>query len=176
MPLYQLEIEKYYNGEYWVNRYMLTGATLSAMGSPAASILNAERAITDNRILFTKMNIRTAAVGDDEYTTVPVNLMGGSSNPTIDLMPLFVVLRVDFAAAVGRPSRKYIRGSLIESSVTGMSVNSAIVTAYNTNYASVVAAVAEFCDVDGDDIISGAVNPNVGMRQLRRGSKKTVTP
>lgn len=176
MPLFQLEIEKVYNGEYWVNRYMLTAATLSGTGSPAAAILNAERAIHDDRILFTKFNVRTAAAGDDSYITVPVNLMGNFAANGFDLMPLFAVVRVDFAAATGRPSRKYLRGVAKENQVDGFTFASNVVTSWQTSYANVVAAVTEFCDVDGDDIVSGAVSPKIGMRQLRRGSKKTVTP
>lgn len=176
MALYQLEIEKVYNGEFWVNRYMLDVADLAAAASPSNAIMAAERAVTDDRITFTKYNVRTATVGDDVYATVPVNLPGLSANAGADLMPLFAVVRVDFAAAVGRPSRKYLRGCLKENHTDGFTILSNVVTFFQSNYATVVAGVAAFCDVDGDDITSGAVSPRVGMRQLRRGSKKKNIP
>lgn len=171
----ELEIEKVYNGEYWVNHYYLNSADLSAAGSPAAAILNAERAFHDSRITFTKFTVRTTADLDYVYTTVPVNLPGLSGAGASDLMPLFVVMRVDMGATAGPPSRKYYRGVLKEDAVTGMQINSAFISGTATAVAA-LAAVTALCDPQGDDIITALINPNVGMRQLRRGSKKKVIP
>ena len=126
MPaLSEVEIEKLYNGEYWVNRYHLSVGIADAL-APAQAILAAERTVTDSRIIFTKMNVRTTAVGDEQYFTQAVNQMGLANNSAADLLPLFNVVRVDFSAIIGRPSRKYLRGLLIEPATSAF----AIITQY----------------------------------------------
>jgi hypothetical protein len=45
-------------------------------------------------------------------------------------------------------------------------------TNINTNYAQGLVDLLGFVDVDGQEITSGSVYPFVGMRQLRRGSKR----
>ncbi len=166
-------IEKRLGAESWVNVYHLAPAIGSA-ASAAADILAAERAVTCSNVLFTKMSLRTVVEDDEVYTTSPINLFGlygGGTN-----IPLFNVVRVDFQASTGRPSRKYLRGLLNRDDLGITALNGDTVTRVQTNYAAVVAAIADFVDVDGDDILAGAVWPDVGIRQLRRGSKKKPTP
>ena len=170
-----LEIEKLYGAEYWVNRYFLS-TNIGDSGAVAPEVLALERSITDNRITFTKMSLRTIAEGDDVYATVPINLPGLKDWGGSDLLSLFNVVRVDFAAAVGRPSRKYLRGVLGEASTLAFNITDAVIATINTSYATPMAAIAAFCDAQGEDIISGACARAVGMRQLRRGSKKKVIP
>lgn len=171
---FQVEIEKVFQGEFWVNRYFVNAASLGDAQLVGSHIVAAERVITSNRITFTKMSTRTTTRGDYVYTTSVLNLLGLRNFS--DVMPLFVVARVDFQAAAGRPSRKYLRGVLMESDVDVMTVSAARVTAINTDYAQVLAALAGFVDVDNDDIVGGACSPITGMRQLRRGSKKRRIP
>lgn len=170
-----IEIEKVLNGEYWVNRYFCSEA-IGAADNTANAILNAERQIHFAPVTFTKMSLRTVTEGDEVYATAPINLPGLADLMGGQIMPLFVVARVDFQAQVGRPSRKYLRGVLDEAQVTTFDIGAPRVASINGNYASVVAALAGFCDIDGDDIIAGSVSPKVGMRQLRRGSKKKSVP
>lgn len=173
--MWRLTIEKMYQAEYWTNVYWLD-ADVSVASSAAQSILAAERAITLNDVLFTKMRLDDALVGTDVYTTTVLNVFGQSTANAATKLPLFNVLRVDFAAAQGRPSRKYLRGVLTEDVISFNTIAPATLTFYDTNYSTPVANVAGFLDVDEQEIISGAAVPFVGMRQLRRGSKKPVTP
>lgn len=168
-----VEIEKMYQEEYWVNRYFVTGTVPSDGVGPANNILAAERAITDSRVVFTKYAVRTTLEGDFNFATVPVNAMGTISNGADPLLPLFNVLRVDFQAAIGRPSRKYLRGVLTEGAIAFMDIGSGHMTSFQTNYATVMAAIPEYVDAQGQELIAGVVYPKVGMRQLRRGSKKS---
>lgn len=180
MPLpvtapWQCEIEKYHNGEYWVNRYYLNSDSLLAAAQIGEQILNAERMVHRAPITFTKYSVRSTAKLDYIYQTVPVNQPGLAAAGT-DLMPLFVVARCDFTVHGSRPSRKYLRGFLLEGDVTGMTINASVVEYVNTNYVNPIAALAGFVDPQNADVYGGSCSPVTGMRQLRRGSKKKRTP
>lgn len=169
---YQVEIEKYYNGEYWINRYFVNGASLDDAVSAGAQIYAIERPLHGSNITFTKMAVRTTAQGDFVYQTTVLNTMGTNANSGSEMMPLFVVLRVDLGVAGSKPSRKYYRGVLRENDVSAMTITST--SGFNT-IVGALANVAALCDPQGQDIITAVCSPNVGMRQLRRGSKKKTT-
>lgn len=175
LPGCRLTIEKMYQGEYWTNVYYLAG-DIGASGSDAADIIAAEQAIHMNTVLFTKARLDDNTEDTDVFATITINEFGARDPSGVQMLPLFNVLRVDFSAGGGRPSRKYLRGCLVETFVNFNTIESAQVTFFDTNYADVVSAVASYVDVDGDPISAGTVYPFVGMRQLRRGSKKKTTP
>jgi hypothetical protein len=175
IPATRLTIEKMYQNEYWTNVYYLS-TELGSSASAANAIVAAERYATLTPVLFTKYRLDDNTEDTDVYGTVPLNLFGLNTLGSGQMLALFNVLRVDFAAGVGRPSRKYYRGMLQEAVVNFNAIDSAVVADFQTNVAGVIAAVSAYVDVDGDDITNGTVYPFVGMRQLRRGSKKTVTP
>lgn len=159
-------------GEYWTNIYWHPGS-LAEAGVAAAAIAEAERSRTWNGVTFTKWRVDDGVQNTDNFATTIMNTLGEIVMP--DPMPLFVVARIDFTVAGnGRPSRKYLRAVLDEAKVSGMKI-SADAVANLTAYAGEVGSTG-VCDVDGQDIVGGACNPNVGMRQLRRGSKKKATP
>jgi hypothetical protein len=172
---FMFEIEKYYNGEYWVNRYFSDAADLAGAGGVAMAVVALERAITLPIVTFTKVSVRTTALADEVYTTLPVNLLG-TLNQAGDPLPLFNVVRVDIGASVGRPSRKYLRGVLEEQITLGMKITTAMITLINNTYCTPLAQLAGLCDEDGNNFISASVKPEIGMRQLRRGSKKKPIP
>lgn len=174
MPaLTTVTIEKVYNGEYWVNVYYLSVAIADA-SVPANAIVAAERAVTSNQVVFSKMSLRTTAVGDEVYATAPLNLNGLA--PQAVNVPLFNVARIDFQAQVGRPSRKYLRCVFSTGHLSALNLSAERVGELNSLYAVPVAAITAYCDIDGDELIAGACSPIIGNRQLRRGSKKKVTP
>ena len=175
LPGTRLTIEKMYQNEYWTNVYFLAGS-IGDSASTAASILGAEMAITSDDVLFTKMRLDDNTPDTEVYASSPINLFGLYDLGASQMLPLFNVVRVDFAAGTGRPSRKYLRGILSESDVNFNSILSGMVSTIQTNYATVLAGLAGYVDIDGDEIATGVVHPFVGMRQLRRGSKKKTTP
>lgn len=175
LPGTRLTIEKMYQGEYWTNVYFLAGS-IGDSASAAADILAAERAITLDSVLFTKMRLDDNTEDTEVYASTPINLFGLNANVGAQVLPLFNVLRVDFAAGTGRPSRKYLRGVLSENNINFNTIDAVTVSTFQTLYADVVASLPNFVDVDGDNITAGVVHPFVGMRQLRRGSKKKTTP
>lgn len=175
MPM-RLTVEKEYQGEFWTNVYWLNVANPPAGNAAAEAVVNAERSTLDNRCIITRYRIDDAVPLTDNYHTVVLNVTGASANATIELMPLFSVVRVDLTVAGSRPSRKYFRGYLLESIVEGpFNISASAITSFQTNLADALAAIPELCDVDGQDVVGAKVWPKVAMRQLRRGSKKKVT-
>lgn len=171
----EFTIEKLYQGEYWVNRYYLTG-TIGAADAGMGDILDVERAIHMSSVTFTKMTVRTTAELDYVYATIPLNVPGlGTAAADSLMLPLYNTMRVDLGATAGRASRKYYRGVLYEGVTGATTLDATFVTSMNTAVAALL-TVDILCDPQGDALISAKVFPAAQMRQLRRGSKKKLVP
>lgn len=168
---FQCEIEKFFNGEYWVNRYFLEAADLAAAATITNSIIAAERAVTLTPVQFTKATTRTTVQGDYNFITTIINGTGQRAAST-DMVALYMTVRVDFQAAAGRPSRKYLRGVLQESDVSWNEITTALQSTVNTSYANVLAGLTGYVDGQGTELIAGGAQLKHSNRQLRRGSKK----
>jgi hypothetical protein len=167
------DIEKMYQGEYWTNRYVIAAASLAAAVTAASTLVEAERLVTTNGVLFTKFRVSDTDPATDIYQVTNSNLFGLASTGGSQLLPLFNVVRVDFSTqGGGRPSRKYLRGILTEGDIDFNALVGARVTAIQNNYVNQCLAVPQFVDVDQQSFSVGSVYPFVGMRQLRRGSKR----
>lgn len=175
MPLFKVDIEKLYQTEYWTNVYYVEADDVASAHVVGAEIAEIERQITDTDVTFTKYRTSDVLPLTDVFITTPLNVPGLRANDAV-LLPLFNVLRADLQTAIGRPSRKYLRGVLTEDSIAFNDVIPAMVTAMNTLYAEPLEGVEELRDVDGQTIDNVTINPKVGMRQLRRGSRRSVTP
>jgi hypothetical protein len=177
MPVFRLQIEKFHSNanEYWVNRYFLNAASLADATLASNGIVDAEKALYMPEITITKSHVDDNAPNTSVFETVIRNLPGTRANVAADRMPLFVVVRVDFTVAGGgRPSRKYLRGILNEGEVSFTTLAAGVVTLVDQYAANVAASGA--CDPQGQDIIAGVTWKAPAMRQLRRGSKKKLTP
>ena len=180
VAVYQIDIEKSYlpsTGSlvYWTNVYHVEAASLSAASTSGANIATIEKAVHQTTVNYTKMRVRPYGVPGNVGTIVP--LTGTGARTAVDSLPLFNVWRVDFAVAVGRPNRKYLRGPIAEgdqaSGLISPSITSTILT---TNYINPLLALGVLVDTQGNSVTSGNAWPYVGMRQLRRGSKRKTTP
>lgn len=162
-------------GRNWVNRYLAEVADGSAAQTVANAIVAAERQFHHESVLFTNARVDDNIPNTDIYDTFAINQFGTLSS-TAELMPLFVVLRVAFnTEGSGRPSMKYYRGCLLENNVNGMTVASAEITAVQGILNPLITA-QPLVDVDGQAWVNAEPSPVTGMRQLRRGSKKKITP
>lgn len=172
----RVTIEKHYAlaGEYWTNVYFHGGNDFAAAAQFANGVVAAERALYHSGITITKYRIDDNVENTDNFVTVPLNV-SGTRAATSDPLPLFATGRVDFAAGTGRPSRKYIRGLLQENDTAAFKLTNSALAELQA-YGSAVVAAGDYVDVDGQDISSAAASPDIAMRQLRRGSKKKVTP
>lgn len=161
--------------EYWTNVYWCDSATLQDAATTAAAIVAIEQQMLLPACVLTKYRVDDAQPLTDVFVTTPVNLTG-QSGATGEALPLFNVARFDFSATAGRPSRKYYRGVLTEAWTDAFGVLNATALTSLQSWADQLAAVANYVDVDGEALTAGTVFPRVGMRQLRRGSKKKLTP
>lgn len=175
MPLYQVDIEKLYRGEYWTNRYVLNAASIDEAHAVGGNIVAYERAIHLATVDFTKYRTSDFVKGNDLYIVGTLGLKGQALTTT-DYLPLFCCCRVDFSVGYGRPSRKYLRLPLEEANQNDGGLVAAFRDSVNTKYIQPLVALAAFVDVDGQKLVSGSVFPQVAMRQLRRGSKRKLQP
>lgn len=177
MP-WRVTIEKYLAvaGEYWTNVYFLDASNQAEAETAAANLTSMERQFHAAPVLFTKWRVDDGQPNTDVYKTQAVNLNGSRDNGLVELMPLFVCCRVDISVAGGgRPSRKYYRGVLLESDVNGMTINGSFIL-NSVATAFIGAPLGDIADPDNQAAVSASVSPIVAMRQLRRGSKKKLTP
>jgi hypothetical protein len=179
MPIYQVDIEKSFlpaagNTIYWTNVYHVSAADLASALLAGANIVTLEKTIHSTLTSFTKLRAQASAPAAPSGTVVP--LTGTGARATATYMPLFNVFRIDFSVGSGRPSRKFIRGPLAIGDNSNGNVLPATVTTITTSYINPLVGLGNVCDPQGQGLVSGAVFPTVGMRQLRRGSKRKVTP
>lgn len=174
MALYKIDIEKSMEGEFWTNRYLVNESDLSGAALHVATLVQAEQVFHGTAVLFTKARVSDMQPDSDTYTTLPLNLSGGQADEGV-FIPLFNVVRVDLGVLVGRPSRKFYRGVLRESHISFNTVYAPLAVLIQTTLMSMIQSVP-VCDPDLQLIQSVAVSPNVGMRQLRRGSRRRATP
>jgi hypothetical protein len=175
MPWWQIDIQKQLNTEYWTNVYHCASASQAAAKIVAEEIIILERQM--HRQVVTFVSYRVAPYpGPSEGTIIPIG-QPGLLTGTLHL-PLFNVLRVDFPAPVGRPSRKYYRLPIGEDDQTDGNINEATRLTFQSYVDDFFTTVASdsLIDVDGQVLSSGRVMKAVGMRQLRRGSRRRLLP
>lgn len=181
MPIFQVDIEKNYISNYWTNRYLLQAATISDARAAGMQIVDAERTFHKSWITFTKYRTRTVIEGDDAFITTPLNL-AGTWDVAGDAWPLFNVVRVDLPTnGLGRPSRKYYRCGLSDGNVNNAGVLAPdTVSLFTLTLSDLIEVLNSssslWVDPDNQIINSAVVFPQVGMRQLRRGSRRKTQP
>lgn len=175
MPIFKVDIEKQLGTEFWTNVYYVDTASLTDAHTVGAEIVVAERSIHRNDVLFTKYRTSDMVPGTDQFITEPLNVYGALAVASPHLA-LFNVLRVDLGVGIGRPSRKYLRGVLLEGDVSFNDIEAGSLALFQTDYADDLELIEELVDIDGQPIIDCTVYPKVAMRQLRRGSRRSTTP
>jgi len=174
-PLWQVDIQKRLGTEYWTNIYHCGRSNLAAAQAFADTIVVMERQLHMTDVVFVSYRV-SPFPGPSEGTVTPLGVFGLQTQA--DYLPLFNVLRVDFPVTSGRPSRKYYRMPMAEAN----QVNGALTPAALTGFQAIVEPfitdpnASGWCDIDGQLITGIRIAPNVGMRQLRRGSKRRLQP
>lgn len=179
MSVYQIDIEKSFSPTtgttvYWTNVYHVDVTDSAAAVTAGNSIVTLEKTIHSTLTTFTKMRTRQAGIPGAPGVITPLTGAGGRT--TTGPLPLFNVFRIDFGVSGGRPSRKYIRGPLAGADNSSGAVSSGTITTIMNSYATPLLNMNVLCDPQGQAFVNAVVHPYVGMRQLRRGSKRKVTP
>jgi hypothetical protein len=174
MALFKLDIEKRWLGEFWTNRYILQGESITELIPSAEEIVAAEKAIHLSVVTFTKYRISDSDPSTSTFVIVPINDVGDRNAGSAGL-PAFNCVRVDFPAGFGRPSRKYLRLPLQSAEVSNNDIAIGLISLVNTQYGAVLGDLVTFVDVDGETLGTGVAQQQVAMRQLRRGSKRRQT-
>lgn len=179
MPVYQIDIEKSLQPtagvtNYWTNVYYTNAASEAAAITTGQSVVTLEKQIHANNVTFTKM--RTRLVSDLAQTGTVTVLTGTGARTASEYLPLFNVVRIDFGVASGRPNRKYLRLPVLEGDTTSALLTSAMKTLVANSYSTPLINTNAITDKSGQPILTAAIADAVGMRQMRRGSKRKVTP
>lgn len=175
MPTYKLDIQYVYETEYWTNKLYIIEPDIE-------SAVNALQALTDvlktgvqNSVTIDKGRITPFPYLRNTYRDVQLNKAGtgGTAAPA----PLFNVVRWEFSRAYGRAISHYFRGGVTPSNI---GTDQKFTDAAHTFNDDLVLALFEtgpvICDKIGDPYTRATTDIRVGMRQLRRGSKRKKTP
>lgn len=178
MPLYSVDIQKKQGTEYWTNRYILNDASLGAASVSMLEIAQCEVQIHTQNVVIDRGRVRPLAPGGDNFIIVPYGYDGGYDGGSLSSqLPLFNVVRVDLEVSEGRPSRKYYRVGLTDGMVNGSTINETYRAFVDTQVEQMRTDLAgKLVDVDGQGINGATVFATVAMRQLRRGSRRRLTP
>ena len=175
MPHFQIDVEKQLGQEFWTNVYHVTAADMADAISHGSDIVEIEQTVHTSDVNFTKFRASTMTEGDFVFATVPINEPG--TNSTGPYLALFNVVRVDFGIeGFGRPCRKYLRCPILETQQTDGLLEDAMVTFINENYADLIVGLGFVENPHAVAFINGSTSKIVGMRQLRRGSKRRLAP
>jgi hypothetical protein len=180
MPTYQVDIEKSTfnsagNTVFWTNVYHVQAADQATAVTRGNSIVTIEKTIHSVNVNYTKMRVRNVLEDGMSGTIVPLTGTGGRTTPA-DYLPMYCTVRVDFSKATGRPNRKYLRTFIGEADQQNGTLLATYQTFITTNFTSPIVALGYVCDEAGRVVTVGATQNLVQMRQMRRGSKRKVTP
>ena len=179
MATFQVDIQKFWQNEYWTNVYFIKDfPDLLGASAVAADLVQMERQFHFDVVTFSAVRTSTITPGDFQYVTTQPNEPGLVNSTGNDFLPLFNVVRVDLTdAGFKRPERKYYRCPVPESWNSGGNL---AVEGENTVEGAINGFIIEnpgvLCGPNGEDILEANAYPRVGMRQLRRGSKRKATP
>lgn len=175
MSLWKVDIQKVIGTEYWTNVYHVEADNLADAKTIGDQIVVLEKAGHTENVQFNRMRVSDVAPDTDAYVTVPLTGQGSLANAG-EILPLWNVVRVDFFTTVGRPSRKFLRGIVQEGYSNGTVITGGLRDTIQNQYATPLANLLGVVDVDGQPIEGGQVFATIGMRQLRRGSKRRLNP
>lgn len=176
MALFNVQIQKFLFNEYWINRYIVNADDIGLAADVADDIVEVERSLHIVGVDFTSYRVSDNIPDNDQFIVKQLGVLGTRPSGGGQLMPLFCCFRVDFSVGIGRPSRKYLRGCMLESDQDAGTVIAGSVASVNTLYTTPMLTIGNYVDVDGQAFVAGACNTKVGMHQLRRGSRRRTTP
>lgn len=182
MAIFKVDVQKVDSvNNFWTNTYLLEAASLDeAHSSAVIHIAGGEQDIHASFITIDKVRTSTITPNDLVFRSQALNL-AGTLTTSGNALALFNVVRVELPVAEGRPSRKYYRCGLGGGNMAaGYKWDGGVVTAIESSIAdfktALTTAGTPWVDPQGEIITTIVALEKVGMRQLRRGSKRPTTP
>jgi hypothetical protein len=174
MAVWQVDIQKQLGTEYWTNVYHVNVPSQAAAVTEAQTIIYAERQLSMDNVTFVNYRVRPFPAGGTPGTVYPIGQAGLSASA--DYLPLWNTVNVIFTVGQGRPSRKYLKLPIPEVAQSNGIISSTYLASWGTAYSAALEGMANLCDSQGNPFLDVGILVNVGMRQLRRGSKRKLLP
>lgn len=174
MALYQVVIQKSLGTEFWVNDYTVDASSADGARVKGLQIADLEKVIHHNDVLFTSMRVRLNINLGEQGTVYTLSFHGTGGD--YGYAPLFNVARIDMSPTLGRPGRKYLRLPCPTASIVGGRWAQSSLDSINDAYCIPLQNLGGIVKPNGQVITVIRMNSVVGMRQLRRGSKRRLEP
>lgn len=175
MAIYQIDVQGVLGTEYFTNVWHVNASGYAqALGwADAIAEVTADQSHAD--VVIDKARVALYPLNGGQGTVRSYALQGGQGN--YDYLPLWNVVRIDYQPALGRPSRKYMRFPVNEGVQVKGVLSAGQVAAYQAGFVNGIGQqVTGLCDIHGQPFVDARVFATVGMRQLRRGSKRRTQP
>lgn len=172
MPIYQVDIQTKAGGIFVSNVYHVAAADLPAARTAGLYIAHTQATLVPTFWSIDHMRISTPAPNDGLFISIPLAIPGTRSGAGVQLPP-FCRYRVDFEQGFKRPCRKFIIG-VLEGDTEGDDLTQSAIDFVQTNYVNPLFtnSAVVLTGPDGTIITAGQPAKAVGMRQLRRASKR----
>lgn len=182
MTIFKVDVQKVDSvNNFWTNVYLLEAASLDeAHSSAVVHIAGGEQDIHAAFITIDKVRTSTLVENDLVFRSQALNLPGTLATSG-NALALFNVVRVELPVAAGRPSRKYYRCGLGGgNAAAGYKWDAGVIVGIEDAIVAFKSALTTagtpWVDPQGDIITTIVALEKVGMRQLRRGTKRPTTP
>lgn len=173
--LFKIDMQYLYQTEYWTNVFYVDVADYGAAQSAVIDLAEVLKTGIQNSVSIDKARITPAPFTRDTFRDVVLGISGtgGATQPA----PLFNVVRWQFAKPVGRAINMYFRGGVTPSNIgPDQEFTEAAQTFNNALLAAIFDLPVQFVSRAGTVYTTATAAPKVGMRQLRRGSRRKTTP
>lgn len=175
MPRYQVDLQYLMQNEYWTNKFYITVSSLSGAELAVDSMVVALRPALSALVTIDKARITPLPFVKNTFTDYVIGLPG--TRMVTPPGPLFTVVRWDTAADTGRTSHHYIRGGILPTdfgsngnfTADAQGFNNGIIGTFNDG-------TFVWTDIHGTPLTKVRASPKVGMRQMRRGSRRRQQP
>lgn len=175
MAVYQFDFQFHYETEYWTNKFYAICTDIA----DAQEFVNAVATFTPPSyppsVTLDKARITPLPFVKNVFADITLNKPGTA--PAFSPAPLFNVVRFDFSRQFGRAVHHYMRACFPASAMGPNQQFTAEYQGYNNLFAGHFADGPQIvCDKNGNAYENFSAAPSVGMRQLRRGSKRKAKP
>ena len=176
MSLYQLDIQKAVQGTYWTNKYTVEANGWADAISHGMEVVAIERSFHLTYVEF--ISFRVSVPGPEKPSEFMTTVIAGTGQRAFaGILPLTVALRVELFKGPRRPDLKYYRGCANSGDLANVREwTPAFISSILDGPCTALANVDGLVSSQGLDYLSVQPNVKVAQHQLRRGSRKKVTP